>query len=202
MTTTRVDEATLRRAACEAALLLNEAVRELVIPNQIHQLTERYEDGKVKIAWLGAMRHTAMQTIIIGLWRVHEARTQFLVPWLFSDEELRDLGVPSMDQFLGGTFKSFELVRHQYVGHATARRAKKGRPGQIIAPDVLGCALHDTGLLESKAFLTRVQNDLVPGIERARQDLVRRYPEAETYLKETYPIALESAVIEQKALRR
>jgi hypothetical protein len=57
--TKHIDDATLRRAACEATLLLNEPVRELVIPNQIHRLTERHEDGPINMAWFGAMRHTA-----------------------------------------------------------------------------------------------------------------------------------------------
>jgi hypothetical protein len=136
-------------------------------------------------------------SVIMGLRRLHEVRSQFLVPWLFSDEELTGFGVPSVDRFLGGTFRSFELVRHQYAGHVTARKAKEGRPGQIIAPEVLARAIRDTGLRESKAFLTRVQDELVPGIERVVQELVRRYPEADTYLRETYPLAFESAGLDQ-----
>jgi hypothetical protein len=172
-----------------------DGVRQRLRSGHIHQLTQRLDEGQpLNIKWLSAMRHAAIMSIIIGLWRLHEVRSQFLVPWLFSDKDLTALGVPPMDQFLRGSFKSFKLVRHQYVGHATARKASGERPGSIIRPEALGRAIRDTGLRDSAAFLARVQQELVPGIEKAVQELVRRNPEADTYLRETYPIALQQAI--------
>lgn len=185
----------IRRAACEACLLLNEAVRELVIPHQIHALTEKLEDGPINIQYLGAVRHTALTSVVIHLWRLHETRKNFLVPWLFTDAELKALGLPTLDEFLGpGKVKFLEIVRHQYAGHPTAKGAKGGVPGEIIAPEVLGYALREIGLTRSAAFLDRVQCEIVPGVEKVRNEIVRRFPEAETYMKETYPIALEGAL--------
>jgi hypothetical protein len=183
-----------RHAACQAVLVLNESVRELIVPHEIHKMAQPTDDGPVNIPWMSAMRHTALMSIVIGLWRLHEARAQFLVPWLFSDEELNDLGVPSLDMFFGGTLKSFETVRHQYVGHVTAKEAKSGKPGEIIRPDVLGRALRDTGLSDSTALLKRVEQELVPNLERLVRTLVARFPESEEYFRESYPIALEQAM--------
>ena len=41
--------------------------------------------------------------------------------------------------------------------------------------------MRETGLKNLKAFLLRVVEQLAPGVERVRDEITKRYPEAETF---------------------
>jgi hypothetical protein len=185
-------EATRRQAAREACLLLNEAIRELVIPLRLHALTENIPDGPVDIQYLSAVRHAALQGIIIAVYRLKETRSGFIEGWLLTDAELRALGFAPVEEFIGvDKWGYFETVRHQYAGHATASKASKSQPARLIGPAILGKAIRETGLKNLKSFLRRVADQLAPGVERVRDEITKRYPEAETFVKVTYPTEFE-----------
>jgi hypothetical protein len=135
-------------------------------------------------------------SVIVNLYRLKETQDHFLVGWVFTPEELRSLGFPPLEEFIGGQEKwnLFEIVRHQYAGHSTSRKATSTQPGRILSASVLGNALRETGLWDFEAFFKRVLAELVPGVERVRDELVRRYPSAEKFVKETYPDELGKTV--------
>lgn len=188
------------RIACEAALLLNESVRELVVPQQlVERLTENIPEGPVPIAWLGAVRHTAIAAAVIQLARLHEIRENFLVPWLYTDAELKALGLPQLEEFLGtGKLKYLWTLRHQYAGHPTAAEANGNRAGRVISPSVLGEATRELQLGDAPSFLRRMVDELATGVEAVVADLRVRFPETELFVKEAYPLALERAMLAQR----
>lgn len=189
-----LDEATRKQTAREACWLLNEAIRELVIPLRLHALTENLPDGPVDISYLAAVRHAVLQGIIITVYRLKETRSGFIEGWLLTDAELRALGFAPVEEFLGADkWDHFEIMRHQYAGHATASKASKTKPARLLAPAVLGKAIRETGLSNLKTFLLRVVEDLAPGVERVRDELTKRYPEAEAFVKVTHPTEFEKA---------
>jgi hypothetical protein len=71
-------------------------------------------------------------------------------------------------------WRYFATVRGQHAGHSFAKRATNTKPGRIINPRVLGKALRETGLFESEELLKRARG-LVPGVEKVRDELRRRY---------------------------
>lgn len=190
----KLDERTLLEVACEAGLLLNEAIRELAVLPRMHALTENIEEGPIDIKYLAAVRHILLMSVVINLYRLKETRDHFLVPWLFSDSDLRKLSFPPVEEFIGNDkWSSFETVRNQYAGHSTKGKPKKAEPGRIVPASRLGRALRDTGLNNLKVFLWRVVEELGPGIENVRAELTRRYPKVEGFIKDTYPLELERA---------
>jgi hypothetical protein len=180
-------------------LLLKEAIRELVIPRHLHALTERLEDGPVNMQWLAGVRHTVLMSIVMQVYRLKETREHFLCPWLFADVELRRLGLLPLEEFIGhGKWRYFEIVRHQYAGHATSREAERGRPGRVLPASVLGNAFREAGLVNSIMFLDRVVAELAPAVENVLAELRQRYPDVDTFVKMTYPTELEQAMNAQR----
>ena len=49
-------------------------------------------EGLITEQYAGAIRHTAFQSTVIGVTRVKEVQDHFLVPWLFSLDDLRGSG--------------------------------------------------------------------------------------------------------------
>ncbi len=193
------DNEKLRQAAGEGCLLLNEAIRELVTPLRVVELSAVWEKlNPIPVNAIAAVRNMVLRSVIVNIYRLKETRDNFLVGWLFSDEELRKLGFPPVEEFIGAeNWKSFELVRHQYAGHATSKKATTSRPGRIIPPAILGTALRAAGLIDSERLLRRVKEELVPGVEKVRDELTRLHPFVEKFVKETYPLELERAMLEK-----
>lgn len=181
-----------QRAGSEAACLLNEAIRQLLIPQHLFTLFTKLEESKrASERYVSAVRHVAITSAIISLYRLKETRDHFLVS-LFSADELDTLGFLRLEQFVGD-WKAFEIVRHQYAGHAIAKPAKSGRPGRMLTAGQLGRALRRTSLWDAEAFLLRIREELVPAVERVRDELFRRFPEARRFVEITYPEELNQA---------
>lgn len=179
------------RAASEAAFVLNDAVGALLVPKHLAKLALRLHDsGRLSSKYAGAARRLSMQGAIMGLYKVKEVRDHLLVPWVFTSDELRALGFPPVEDFIGD-WNAFMAVRGQYVGHVIARKVK-GAPGRIISARALGHALRRAGLWDAERFLRRVERDLLPGIERTRDELYRKYPAARTFTLTGYSNEVES----------
>src|SRR5262244_3838863 len=66
-----LDQETVSRAACDAALLLTEAIRELTIPQHLVACFKRLEDAHhVSETYAAAVRRLAMAATVIGIYRV------------------------------------------------------------------------------------------------------------------------------------
>jgi hypothetical protein len=177
--------AELERTACEAAHLLNEAITELLIPQHLFELfTSLSERGRASERYAAAMRRTALRGAIISVYRLRETREHFL-RFLFSADELNGLGFPNLEQLVQD-WKAFEVVRHQYAGHSTARKSTAISPGRLLAPRKLGDCLGRTGLWDADSFLRRVRQTVVPGVEQVRTRLLERYPTARPYIEGGY----------------
>ena len=180
------------RAACEAAYVLNDAVGALLIPQHLAKLALKLHDaGGMSSKYAGPVRRLSMQGAIMGLYKVKEARDHLLAPWVFTTDELRQFGFPPVEEFVGD-WSAFMTVRGQYVGHVVAKGAK-GSPGRIISGKALGHALRRAGLWDAEPFLRRVERVLLPGIERTRDELFRKYPAARPFALKGYPGEVESA---------
>lgn len=143
---TRADEIR-HRAALEGGYLLNEAVRELIAPTRVMELTDHWlRLDPAPLDAVAAVRNMILRSVIVNVYRVQEARAHYLCPWVFSDDELHALGLPDMEYFLGGAaaWKAFELLRHQYAGHATGKGATPTNPGRLLPARVLGRAIHES----------------------------------------------------------
>jgi hypothetical protein len=180
------------QAACEAALLLNEAVRELVIPRRIFALTENVPEGPVDIQWLSGIRHVVLQSIILAIFRVSEIRTWFLVDWLFTDAELRERRFPPVEEFIGrDRWSDFLICRHNYAGHASAAPATEREPAKLVPAKHLGRALRRCGLVPHlEKFLDRVNAELATGVEITVAELRFHYPAVDRFVREQYPTEL------------
>jgi hypothetical protein len=179
------------QTACEATLLLNEALRELGIPRRIFALTENIPDGPVDIRWLSGVRHVVLQSIVLSVYRVWEVRNYFLLDWLLTDAELRSLNFPPIEEFIGvDRWSDFLLVRHNYAGHATAATSTKRGPARLVPAKVLGRAMRQCGLAKLESFLDRVIGELAPGVEATMGELRRQYPEVDAFVMETHPTEL------------
>ncbi|MGH9893888.1 MAG: hypothetical protein ACREA0_18270, partial [bacterium] len=140
------DQATISRAACDAAVLLTEAIRELTIPQHLVTCSKRLEETHhVSETYAAAVRRIAMAATVIGVYRVGETREHFLTPWLFSEEELQDLGLPDIEHFIRDS-KAFETVRSQWAAHAQAKKSTARSPGRLVDASRLGRALERTGI--------------------------------------------------------
>ena len=127
-----------------------------------------------------------LRTVIVNLYRVQEARDHYLCPWVFSDDGLRALGLPDMEGFLGGAlaWKAFELLRHQYAGHATGKGATASSPGRLLPARVLGRAIRDARLHDLPAFRRRIRMELAPALEGLRDEIGRRYPDLRRFIQQ------------------
>lgn len=188
---TRVDLAILGQ---EAALLLNDSIRQLLIPQHLFEMFTRLESqARTTERYAAAARHTAITIAIVNLYRIHEAREEMLVPWLYTDAELRGFGFGPVGEFVGH-WPSFEIIRSQYTAHAVARRARAGlTPGRLVSAPILGRALRRTGLWDAQTFLRRVREDLVPAVERSRDALLARFPDARAFVAGGYLADLEAS---------
>ena len=177
----------LEATAGEAAVAINLAVADLLLPRHIFRLfTEHQEAGHVSEGYATAARRLAMQQIVVNLFRLWEAREHLLCPWLFKDGELRAMGFLPLEEFVG-RWSALLTVRHQFAGHMLSREADRGQPGRILAPAVFGRALRESGLWEADVFLARVEHEVIPAVERVRAELFRRWPAAEDYVRRIYP---------------
>ena len=59
--------------------------------------------------------------------------------------------------------------------------------------EAFGRALRESGLGDPPAFLARVENEIIPGVERVRAELFTRWPAAEDYVRRIYPERLARA---------
>jgi len=133
------EEANLEQVACHAAHLLNEAIRELLIPQHLDQLARDLLDGgKVSENYAAAVTHMALTSVVIGVCRVKETRENFL-DWLFSDAGLRKLGLPPVEEFVGNWGK-FLVVRDNLVVHTAKKKIeeKKEKTWTSIISDKIG----------------------------------------------------------------
>ena len=190
-------EAERQRAAYHGGYLINEAIRELVVPTRVMELTKPWEAiNPVPMAAIVAVRNMVLRSLVVNLHRLHEARENLLCPWVFSDEELSRLGLPKISAFLGGSeaWKAFVILRHQYAGHALAREATVTTPGELLPALVLGKAIQATGLSDLPKFLTRTSTELAPGVETVRDEIGRRYPGLRDFIQQ-YAVDMETARI-------
>ena len=182
-----VGDPALESVACDAAIALNLAVADLLLPHHIFNLFTGHEGaGRISGGYATAARRLAMQVLVVNLYRLWEARTHLLCPWLFSAAELRAFGLPEIEAFVGD-WSSLLIVRHQFAGHMLRGRPERGKPGQLLPPERFGQALQGAGLSDAEAFLGRVEAEIIPAVERIRSELFRRWPAAETYVRRTYP---------------
>jgi hypothetical protein len=112
--------------ACEAAVAINTAVADLLLPRHIFRLFTRHQEaGLVSAGYATAARRLAMQLIVVKLFRLWEAREQMLSPWLFRDDELRAMGLLPHQEFVG-RWPALLTIRHQFAGHMLSREADRG----------------------------------------------------------------------------
>jgi hypothetical protein len=181
------------RTACEATLLLNEALRELVIPRRIYALTENLPEGPVDMRWLAGVRHVVLQSIVLAIYRVWEIRSYFLSEWLFSEAELLALQFHPIESFIGGPdrWADFLVIRHNYAGHATASPSTRKGPARLVPGRLLGHSLRSCGISPDLGkFLERVILELAPGVEATMNELRHLYPEVDAFVLERYPAEL------------
>ena len=195
MSLLKLSDTDRQRTAYEACFLLNLAIRDLKTPDQVFDFSEKQMADMIKelstenfqhsVSKISGLRHIAFQSAVLNLFRLRETRDHLLVGGLFTDQALRDLGLPPLQEFIGSdqNWKSFEIVRHQIAGHSVARKATRSKPGRIIPASVLGKAVREAGLYDWKAFVQRVRRDVIPGVERVRDELASRYPGAKEFPK-------------------
>ena len=86
MEETKLDQETISRVACDAAVLLTEAIRELTIPQHLVTCAKRLEEAKqASETYAAAVRRIAMAATVIGVYRVGETRRHFLTPRYLRD---------------------------------------------------------------------------------------------------------------------
>ena len=196
-----LDQATISRAACDAAVLLNEAIRELTIPQHLVTYSNRLEEARqVSETYAADVRRIAMAATVIGVYRVGETRKHFLTPWLFSEEELQQLGLPDIEHFVRD-LGAFETVRSQWAAHAQAKKSTAQSPGRLVDASALGRALERTGIGNEEQFLRRVRDDLTPAVEKVRDRILEAYPEARDFIMTGYPQALQEGAIDEERNR-
>lgn len=196
-----LDRATISRTACDAAALLTEAIRELTIPQHLVTWSKRLEEAhQVSESYAAGVRRIAMAATVIGVYRVGETRKHFLTPWLFSEEELQDLGLPGIEHFVRD-LAAFEIVRSQWAAHAQAKKSTARSPGRLIDASALGRALERTGLGNEEQFLRRVRDELTPAVEKIRDRLLEAHPEARDFITTGYPQALQQGAIDEETTR-
>ena len=148
----------------------------------------------IPIQAISAVRNMILRSVIVNLYRLKETRDGFLRDWLFTEEELTKLGFPPVELFFPtGRWKDFEMVRHQFAGHAIGSKATPARPARILSGRSLGNALKQTGLSDLPRFLKRIQAEVLPGVEKVRDILTNRYPDVKKFVTETYPLEIEAA---------
>jgi hypothetical protein len=128
------------QAAKEAGYLLNEAIRELLAPTHIVRLSENWlSHNPIPLVALAAVRHLAVTSVVINIFRLKETRESFIEGWLIPDERLRALGFPPVEEFIGAEkWNQFVVVRHQYARHAKRKEGTYKNPGRIVPALVLG----------------------------------------------------------------
>jgi hypothetical protein len=126
----------------------------------------------------------ALTASILNVYRLRETRDHILFGWLFTDQELRDYGLPPLQEFIGNEtkWKNFEIIRHNMAGHSMIRRSTKSKPGKIIPAELLSTAVRKAGLNDSRGFVTRVSEELTPGVIKVRDELAQEYPDVKHYL--------------------
>jgi hypothetical protein len=189
------DEKIRQQTACEAAQLLNEAVRQLTAPSLILDLMKPWmEEDQPNFLRIAAVRNVCILSIVVNLYRVMEIREHFLVDFLFTEENLRDLGFPSIEKFFGGAAKvrRLEVLRHQFAGHAMGRWAANDQPGRLIPAKLLGQALRETGLTELPDFAERLREEVAAQLESFVRELNRLFPAVSKFIREDYPLELEN----------
>jgi len=68
------------RAASEASLLLNESIRQLLIPQHLFAFFNKLnESGRVPMRYASAVRHVAITSAVVNLYRVKEAHEHLLI---------------------------------------------------------------------------------------------------------------------------
>jgi hypothetical protein len=182
------------QAAKEGGYLLNEAIRDLLTPARILRLSDEWlSHTPLPLKALAAVRHLAVTSVVMNIFRLKEIRGSFIEGWLIPDERLRALGFPPVEEFIGaGQWNLFVVVRHQYAGHATGKEGTFKYPGRIVPASLLGKAIREAGLLELESLLGRVQKELVPAVERVRDEIYKLYPVAKEFVI-TYALELERA---------
>jgi hypothetical protein len=181
------------RAACEAVIVLNELVRDLAVPARLVEIAKGwsavYPEPHLAIA---SVLKIAGVSLVMSLYRLEELREGFLKGWLLTEAELIALGLPPLRDLLGAeAWKALAIVRHQYGGHAAAQEATDTRPARIVPAAALGRVLGQSGLY-SGVLLAEARFRIAPGVERVRDEICRRHPEAEGFIHE-YSTALDSA---------
>ncbi len=183
------------RTAHEACFSLNLAIRELATPIQVFEfchtrLNEMAIEFMTKrilpsMSELTGLRHIGFQSAVLAVFRLRETHDHLLVGWLFTEQDLRNLGFLPIEEFVGGKrkWRALEIVRHQILGHALARKSTKTKPGRIIPAAALGKAMRQAGLSDWQAFADRIRADLIPGAQRVRDELAEKYPNARAYVK-------------------
>lgn len=196
-----LNQKTITRVACDAAVLLTEAIRELTVPQHLMTCAKRLVEARqVSETYAAAVRRIAMGATIIGVYRVGETRKHFLTPWLFSEKALQHLGLPGIKHFVRD-LGAFETVRSQWAAHAYAKKSSARRPGRLIDASALGRALERTGIGDEEQFLKRVRDDLTPAVEKVRDKILELHPEARDFVTTGYPQALQQGAIDEERNR-
>jgi hypothetical protein len=64
-----------------------------------------------------------------------------------------------------------------------------------IPPSRLGEAIRRAGLSDLPAFVNRIVTEVLPVVERVRDEITAQFPKAAYFVKEDYPIQLENSLL-------
>ncbi len=127
----------MSRLACEAAVLINEAIADLLVPQHLRLLVEQWHSQTlVSEEYAGAMGRLAAMGATMALYRLEETRADFLL-WLFDDSELRANGFVPVAEFVSN-WDAFLTVRGQSVGHSRTKQTPASAPGTSFVLNASG----------------------------------------------------------------
>jgi hypothetical protein len=71
-----------RQAALEGGYLINEAIRELIAPTRVMELTDHWlRQNPAPLEATAAVRNMILRSVIVNVYRVQEARDHYLCPF-------------------------------------------------------------------------------------------------------------------------
>ncbi len=188
------DEKAREKIASEATYLANELARQLIAPSLLLEDFEKHlKKDDFNFLREGAIRNFCILGIIVCLHRVIELRDNFLIGILFTEDELRDFGFPSIEGFLGGAekVKFLRILRNQFAGHATAKWASAEKSGELLSGEVLGTALREIGLDKLPEFAKRLRDELSSQLEQFIGQMRRKFPAVDEFVKGGYALEVE-----------
>ena len=84
------------------------------------------------------------------------------------------------------------LSANEYDPNSIANPYGAGNP-YIFPPECLGRVIRKTGLSDPVVFFARIERELLPSVQRVRDELAERFPAVKEYI-ESYALAIEREV--------